>query len=54
MHKVQGRQREGEGLGGGAFAPTFQEIQNEIIAIIANYVIRDLVSDIRGGCFSII
>ena len=29
-------------------------IKNEIIAIIANHVIRDLVSEIRGGFFSII
>ena len=33
---------------------TSHEIQNEIIAIMANYVIRDLVSEIRGGFFSII
>ena len=33
---------------------TSHEIQNEIIAIMANYVIRDLVSEIRGGVFSII
>ena len=32
---------------------TSHEIQNEIIAIMANYVIRDLVSEIRGGFFSI-
>ena len=30
------------------------DIQNEIIAIVANHVIRDLVSEIRGGFFSII
>ena len=30
------------------------EIQNEIITIMANYVIHDLVSEIRGGFFSII
>ena len=33
---------------------TSHEIQNEIIAIMANYVIRDLVSEICGGFFSII
>ena len=33
---------------------TSHEIQNEIIAIMANYVIRDLVLEIRGGFFSII
>ena len=33
---------------------TSHDIQNEIIAIMANYVIRDLVSEIRGGFFSII
>ena len=30
------------------------DIQNEIIAIMANHVIRDLVSEIRGDFFSII
>ena len=30
------------------------DIQNEIIAIVANHAIRDLVSEIRGGFFSII
>ena len=30
------------------------DIQNEIIAIMANHVIRDLVSEIKGGFFSII
>ena len=33
---------------------TSHDIQNEIIAIMANHVIRDLVSEIRGGVFSII
>ena len=33
---------------------TSHDIQNEIIAIMANHVIRDLVSEIRGGFFSII
>ena len=33
---------------------TSHDIQNEIIAIMSNYVIRDLVPDIRGGFFSII
>ena len=33
---------------------TSHEIQNEIIAIMANYVIRHLVSEICGGFFSII
>lgn len=33
---------------------TSRDIQNEIIAIMANHVIRDLVSEIRGGFFSII
>ena len=32
---------------------TSHDIQNEIIAIIANHVIRDLVSEIRGGFSSI-
>ena len=31
---------------------TSHDIQNEIIAIMANHVIRDLVSEIRGGFFS--
>ena len=33
---------------------TSHDIQNEIIAITANHVIRDLVSEIRGGFFSIL
>ena len=33
---------------------TSHDTQNEIIAIMANHVIRDLVSEIRGGFFSII
>ena len=33
---------------------TSHDIQNEIIAIMANHVIRDMVSEIRGGVFSII
>ena len=33
---------------------TSHDIQNEIIAIIANHVIPDLVSEISGGFFSII
>ena len=33
---------------------TSHDIQNEIIANMANHVIRDLVSKIRGGFFSII
>jgi len=33
---------------------TSHDIQNEIIAIMANHVIRDLASEIRGGFFSII
>ena len=33
---------------------TSHDNQNEIIAIMANHVIRDLVSEIRGGFFSII
>ena len=33
---------------------TSHDIQNEIISIMANHVIRDLVSEIRGGFFSII
>ena len=33
---------------------TSHDIQNEIIAIMVNHVIRDLVSEIRGGFFSII
>ena len=33
---------------------TSHDIQNEIIAIMANHVIRDLVSEIRGAFFSII
>ena len=33
---------------------TSHDIQNEIIAIVANHVIRDLVLEIRGGFFSII
>ena len=33
---------------------TSHDIQNEIIAIMANHVIRDLVSELRGGFFSII
>ena len=33
---------------------TSHDIQNEVIAIMANHVIRDLVSEIRGGFFSII
>ena len=33
---------------------TSHDIQNEIIAIMANHVIRDLISEIRGGFFSII
>ena len=33
---------------------TSHDIQNEIIAIMANHVIRDLVSEIKGGFFSII
>ena len=33
---------------------TSHEIQNEIISIMANNVIRDLVADIRGGFFAII
>ena len=33
---------------------TSHDIQNEIIAIMANHVIRDLVSKIRGGFFSVI
>ena len=33
---------------------TSHDIQNEIIAIMANHVIRHLVSEIRGGFFSII
>ena len=33
---------------------TSHDIQNEIIAIMANHVIRDLVSEIRGGFISII
>ena len=33
---------------------TSHDIQNAIIAIMANYVIRDLVSEIRGGFFSVI
>ena len=33
---------------------TSHEIQNEIISIMANNVIRDLTLDIRGGFFSII
>ena len=31
-----------------------RSVQYEIIAIMANHVIRDLVSEIRGGFFSII
>ena len=33
---------------------TPHDIRNEIIAIVANHVIRDLVSEIRGGLLSII
>ena len=33
---------------------TSHEIQNEIISIMANNVIRDLIADIRGGFFAII
>ena len=33
---------------------TSHDIQNEIIAIMANHEIRDLASEIRGGFFSII
>ena len=33
---------------------TSHDIQNEIIVILANHVIRDLVLKIRGGFFSII
>ena len=33
---------------------TSHDIQNEIIAIVANHVIRDLVLEIRGGFFSIL
>ena len=33
---------------------TSHDTQNEIVAIMANHVIRDLVSEIRGGFFSII
>ena len=33
---------------------TSHDIQNEIIAIMVNHVIRDLVSEIRGGFFSVI
>ena len=33
---------------------TSHDIQNEIIAIMANHVVRDLVSEIRGGFLSII
>ena len=33
---------------------TSHDIQNEIITIMANHVIHDLVSEIRGGFFSII
>ena len=33
---------------------TSHEIQNEIISIVANNVIRNLVADIRGGFFALI
>ena len=33
---------------------TSHDIQNEIISVMANHVIRDIVSDIGNGFFSII